>query len=251
MIGVLCLLIAAVDADARSVGELLAAAAAQVDGVEVSTLADLRDVVSLQGQKQAAGCDDNTDACMAEVASALGARFALVSELGSLGRERTLSLNLLDVDGAKTAARVVLRGRDIGALGQQIDDAVPRLLQAARGSRLVVLDTRNSGGAESATAAATEEATPAFPWLAVGGGSLAAVGAVVVGFAVAGDIGVAGLQQSLDQQGATRLDQPAAVAAYAERDELAGLTRIGYLVGGSVLVLGLGIAGAGLIGGGP
>lgn len=238
------LLTAAVDADARAVGELLAAATSEVTGIEVSTMADLRDVVALQGEKQAAGCDsETTNACMAEVAHALGARYALVSELGSLGGERILSLNLLDVEAAKTAARQVLRGADVNELGRQIDDAVPRLFRGIDGARVVILDTRNA-----ATVVAEAQSGP--PWLAIGGGTVAALGAVGVGVAIAGEVIIAGQQDAIDQNGSKRLSQSDAIALTAERDDTAGLTRIAWMVGGGVLVVGAIITVVGLVVGG-
>ena len=244
------LLSAAVDADGRTLGELLAAATSQVAGVEVSTMADLRDVVALQGEKQAAGCDDAaTNACMAEVAHALGARYALISELGSLGDERTLSLNLLDVEAAKTASRQVLRGKDVADLGHQIDAAVPRLFRGVREGRVVILDTRSSGAAAEATQPETPSSSGP-PWLAIGGGAVAGLGVVGVGLAVVGEVVIAGQQASLEQDGSDRLTQLDAAALTAARDGNAGLTRIAWIAGGSALVVGSAVTVVGLVVGG-
>lgn len=243
------LMTAAADADARAVGELLAAATSQVANIEVSTMADLRDVVALQGEKQAAGCDDaTTNACMAEVAHALGARYALISELGSLGDERTLSLNLLDVEAAKTAARQVLRGKDVADLGHQIDATVPRLFRGISEGRVVILDTRSSGAGETIEPEAPSSGGP--PWLAIGGGAVAALGAVGVGLAVVGEVSIAEQQDAIDQNGSKRLTQAAALDLTAKRDEAAGLTRIAWVAGGAALAVGAVVTVIGLIVGG-
>ena len=130
------------DADAAT--RLVAAAAAEVDGVVVMSSADLRRLASLEADRFKAGCDDDAS-CMAELAGALGAERVLYGSLSRLGSTTTVVLSLYDAQTTKVTRRSfdvadmgampsLLRVSTTELLGGEVKAAAP----AARGSMLGV-----------------------------------------------------------------------------------------------------------------
>jgi hypothetical protein len=73
---------------------------------EVVTAADVRELLSVEAQRQELGCDDA--GCAAEIADALGSTHVVVSHVGKLGEAYALSVELLDVKSARVLARADL-----------------------------------------------------------------------------------------------------------------------------------------------
>lgn len=151
--------------EAAAATRIVAAAAADVDGVEVVSANDLRRLDALQADRSAAGCDEDAS-CLADIAGALGAESVLFGSLSKLGSTTTASLSLYTAgDG-----RVERVSVDVADLSQ---------LTAALRERTAVLLGRGAPGAP--------EPEPANPWfgVVVGGGVAAVVGA---GTAVVGEV---------------------------------------------------------------
>ena len=58
---------------ARLLNDLVATAAERTSSLTVITGADIANVIALEAEKEALGCDDTSASCLAEVAGAMGA----------------------------------------------------------------------------------------------------------------------------------------------------------------------------------
>jgi len=79
--------------EAAAATRVVAAAAADVDGVVVMSAAELRRLAELEGNKATAGCSDDTN-CLADIAGALGAERVIFGSLSRLGSTTTVVLSL-------------------------------------------------------------------------------------------------------------------------------------------------------------
>ena len=70
---------------------------------------DLRDMISLEEQKQAIGCDD--ESCMTALGGALGVPLMAVPSIGRIGDQFILNFKVINVDDAK----VLVRKNGVGA----------------------------------------------------------------------------------------------------------------------------------------
>ncbi|MDP2339523.1 MAG: hypothetical protein Q8O67_01085 [Deltaproteobacteria bacterium] len=226
--------------DAHVLTELIASAAAQRVGVDVLTSEDVRRAVDLEANRQSLGCAASS--CLAEIASAMGARIVLYGSVSKLGDdEQIVTLNLFDSGTATSSGRASLRGADLKALVAQIDGVVGPLVDKALAgapsttkTRLLVLDVELRA---PATAAAVIPAPPPEPplrwmmWAGVGAAALGAAGVVVGGVYDAN-------AAAADARGRdVKTLQVNAVAAFDERDQSALIAGLGYVVGG-VLIAG-------------
>ena len=84
------------DNEASAATRVVAAAAAEVEGVVVMSAADLRRLAQLEGEKANVGCTSDTD-CLADIAGALGAERVIFGSLSRLGGTTTVVLSLYDV----------------------------------------------------------------------------------------------------------------------------------------------------------
>lgn len=89
---------------------------------------DIRRLMTLEGEKQAAGCDTD-QSCLAELAGAMGARFVVYGRLSTLGKVMVLQLNLFDAMSAAAVGRVVLKARDLETFADSIGGSVNELIQ--------------------------------------------------------------------------------------------------------------------------
>jgi hypothetical protein len=79
--------------EASAATRVVAAAAADVDGVVVMSAAELRRLAELEGTKATAGCSDDAN-CLADIAGALGAERVIFGSLSRLGSTTTVVLSL-------------------------------------------------------------------------------------------------------------------------------------------------------------
>jgi hypothetical protein len=93
---------------------------------QVLTAGDLQKAVALEGEKQAAGCDE--ESCLAEVAGALGAQLVVFSETTKLGDGLLITLNLFDATEAKSVARESIDVPDLSLLSTRVKSGVAALL---------------------------------------------------------------------------------------------------------------------------
>jgi hypothetical protein len=116
----------------KATTELLTSAvgvvASRHPSVTVLTSADLRKLISVEEDKQLAGCADQSESCMAEIASALGAEFVVYGDVGRLGDATTVTLNLVDTTAAKPLARELLRATSLEVMPELMHDAFNRML---------------------------------------------------------------------------------------------------------------------------
>ncbi len=142
--------------------------------LDVLSSEDLRNVVSIDAQKQAMGCDESS--CLAEVGAALGARYIVHGSVGQLGKTTIVHLNLFDTQTSRSVAR------------ETAEATTPETLLPAVRAALLRLRTTMLGSADVSDVAATG---PGLSGLVIAGGAVAVagvvglvVGAVLIGIAL-------------------------------------------------------------------
>lgn len=171
------------DVDAGQVETLtsfIAARAARFPFDVVST-ADIRDLLELEGQKQAAGCDTAATSCLGEIAGALGADLVLSTRAGKLDAVYVIALQLFDARAATAEGRASVEAWSLGEATPKIGPAVDELLSKATGA---------APAEASATVVTPRASTLAVDdnlrlGLQIGGGGAAALG---VGAAMLGAV---------------------------------------------------------------
>jgi hypothetical protein len=149
-------------ADADAATRVVAAAAAEVEGVSVMSAADIRRLASLEADRLQAGCEQDAS-CMAEIAGAMGAEQIIFGSLSRLGATTTVVLSLYD---ARTT-KVTRRSFDVTDAG-----TLPRLLRSTTADLL---------GGDVAPSAPPPTAGPSAGVITLGAG----LGLAVVGGATA------------------------------------------------------------------
>lgn len=141
----------------------VAAALGRGGRLEVLSSEDLRRLMDVAAGRAAAGCADDAG-CLAEVGNALGARYVVHGNVGTLGGATLVQISLFDTEAA------VAIGRET-AQADTLDALVPAVRAAASRLRLPVLP---------------EGAEP-FPWLAAtalgAGATVLAAGAIAAAVA--------------------------------------------------------------------
>ncbi len=135
----------------ETLGGLLTAEVARRESFESISGEDIRNLVALEGQKQALGCEDSST-CLAEIAGALGARFVVFGRLNQVGGQYILQMSLLDASTTQVIGRRVLKAPDERVLVDELPHAVADVLRpafAALGTEeeKVALPDRDGGGA--------------------------------------------------------------------------------------------------------
>lgn len=154
---------------ARTLTDLITTRVSQADGFVALSSADVKNLVELEGQKQALGCEGTT-VCLAEMAGALGARFVVFGRVSPLGEQLVVNMSLLDVERVTPLKRTALQADDIGEVGARLDEAVGPLLTEARAVH----------AAENGIAPVEAQGTP-WALYAAGGVAVLGVAAVVLG----------------------------------------------------------------------
>lgn len=251
LVGSLLTLAAASPTDARAIGTWLAQAAATAPAVEVVTSADVRQLVDLQGEKQATGCDDDSEACAAELAAALGAELLVRAELSDLEGQRALNVTVLSTKRLASTQRALWQSSTLTGLGDKVREGLPPLIAAARAGDTTVrifvadVDAANVDAASNRDAPAPTEANT--PWQVPVGGGLLGVGVVSLGVAAVCEVVVLGINGALDADGADRLSQQAATTELTARGQWATAGQVAWAVGGVAAVVGGGVLVVGLM----
>lgn len=131
---VLLLDLSAVGIDAESVRLItgvVSSLAGECDGASVITGADLRAVLEVSAAQQASGCDEQS--CLVELADALGARYVLYGDVGTLGDAYVVTLNLLDAHEGKAEARRSVEVKALDGMASALRPAVNDLLSPLGG----------------------------------------------------------------------------------------------------------------------
>jgi hypothetical protein len=96
------------DAAAARAAAVIAASVIQERGAyDVVTAADVQALMDREANKQNAGCDDGSESCFAELASALGAHNVLHGSVASLGSQVLVTVSLFDADAGVSLGRKV------------------------------------------------------------------------------------------------------------------------------------------------
>jgi hypothetical protein len=140
---------------------------AQVDAV---SSADLRELATLEAEKQEAGCEG--DSCLAELAGALGARYVLSTRAGKIGSSTVVSVQLYEATKGTVEARDTVEVFDLDELPAKVSPLVDGVLTQVLGAPL-------SGAAPLPQAPPKKNGSdPLHLALQVGGGAGIAVGVV-------------------------------------------------------------------------
>ncbi len=105
----------------RTIESLLVEALHETGRLKVVGQADIDAILTLEARKQAVDCKDDTN-CMVQIAGALGVDLAAVSDVGRLGKNVVLSINVIDVRRGTVAARSLKRVASDDALPDAVQD---------------------------------------------------------------------------------------------------------------------------------
>ena len=94
------------------ISSLVTANLANYEVLELITSTDIKNMASLEAEKQTMGCDDETS-CLAELAGAMDARYVIFGDVGQLGPLLILGLNLFHAREAKAVSRMVVQTKDL------------------------------------------------------------------------------------------------------------------------------------------
>jgi TolB-like protein len=148
---------------ARTLSELVTSEISSRDHVRTLAGSDIRNMLELEGEKQAMGCDIDAS-CLAEVANAMGARFVVFGRVSTLGGLIVLTLNLVDAERAQALARTTIQAGSLDKLVPELSGAVEKLLkkpleiwakeQAERAAKAAVVTAASDAERKAATEAA-------------------------------------------------------------------------------------------------
>ena len=117
--------------------------------LEVVSAEELKRLADLESDRQAAGCAGEP-VCLAELADAMGARYVLFGDVGTIGTSVIFTLNLFDSQRAQAVNRTTVQARSLdalpGALPPRLKDLVaPLVADAPDATPPKVLSTSSSG----------------------------------------------------------------------------------------------------------
>jgi hypothetical protein len=104
----------------------VATALARNHDVDVVSVADLRRLVELEGERRLLGC--SSESCLSEVADALGARYVLHGQAGTLDKSMVLQLSIYDAEASRTASTRQAHAADLEGLARAVPGTVAALL---------------------------------------------------------------------------------------------------------------------------
>lgn len=99
--------------------------------LEVVSQADIRQMVDLEAEKQAMGCD--TTSCLAEIAGAMGAAYVVFGRVGRLDERLFVQLNLFDSAKGRAVARQEVRAERLGEVPDVVRPALAHLVAPLTG----------------------------------------------------------------------------------------------------------------------
>ena len=153
--------------------------------LDVISAAEVRRLAELEGERQTIGCNDTS--CLAELAGAMGARYVVFGDVGTLGSLVVMNLNLFDGATTQAISRVTVQSDGIGGLPAALPARIKVLAQPliARielkgGTTTTTTTTTTLVG--DATAPVVAEGGSSAPWIVLSSG----VAMVVVGGLVDG-----------------------------------------------------------------
>jgi hypothetical protein len=228
--------------DVRFVSNVVAAEFATQKGFEVLTADDLRQVLTVESERQMLGCSDESSSCLAELAAAMDARLLVYGSVDNVDGQLLLQLNVFDARKARSLGRVTKKAANRAALVALSEEHAAALAATARAQlpgdeavRVLVLDIQFRSGASEML---VDESAAAPVW-GIAAGVLGAVG--VLALAGGGFADFQSVALHADTTAQTDLARSAAVSRYAESDAWALGAVLGYGAG-AVLLVAAGVA---------
>lgn len=109
----------------QTITALASAQLARTGVLQPITSDEIRQLLSLEATKMAAGCDDA--ACIAEIGGALGAPYVVSGTVGRLGATYVLTLTLMEITKARAIGRETVSVRDAAEIPAALAPALARL----------------------------------------------------------------------------------------------------------------------------
>jgi TolB-like protein len=117
--------------DVQLVDTLVVQALSRHARLNVLSSSDIRQMIDLETERQAVGCDTNS--CLAEIAGAMGAQYVVYGTAGQLGETILVQLNLFDSSTGTSINREKIETTDLGALPRLVEPAIDRLVAELAG----------------------------------------------------------------------------------------------------------------------
>jgi|GEM_PF-554245 len=149
--------------------------------LDVISAAEVRRLAELEGERQTIGCTDTS--CLAELAGAMGARYVVFGDVGTLGSLVVMNLNLFDGATTQAISRVTVQSDGIGGLPAALPARIKVLAEplVARMGATGESPTSTPAG-PTAVGADAGGGGSATPWIVLSSGvALLAVGGLVDG----------------------------------------------------------------------
>ena len=102
----------------NTIASLMLVELSKQHGLDVISASDVKRLAELEGEKQAMGCADSS--CLAELAGAMGARYVVFGDVGTLGSLMILNLNLFDSQKATAVNRTTVQSNGIEELPSKL-----------------------------------------------------------------------------------------------------------------------------------
>ena len=165
-----------------TIANLIIVEVAREKRLDVISAADVKRLAELEGEKQASGCSSSD--CLAELAGALGARYVVFGDVGPLGKQYLLNLNLFDSQTASAVNRATVRFAGVEELPDLMPKAVATLIAPLANSSTTTTTPTTTTAANptppNPPKPPGEAPSPVLSWGLVGaGGALFAVGVAV------------------------------------------------------------------------
>lgn len=200
-------------------------------GVETISNRDITAMIGFERQKQILGCSGDA-ACVAEIGGALGVDYMLTGQVGQIGSQYHLSLQLVETHRAKVAARS-------SRFAEMNEDALVRVTREATAEVLAPAVARLGAGAPRTPLASGAAPAPAAhgrshrsAWIAYG-----IAGALLVGGGVTGYVAKSRYDDLQAKEGT-----PGYAAAYASDRSSIRTTALAadVMLGGAAVAAGVG-----------
>lgn len=113
--------------EAALLQQIVTQSLARLARFEVSSAGDLRNLSDVESKRMLSGCDEQSAACLAELAGALGARYIVTGTAGRLGTLMILTLSLVDTTNPGLTRRERIEAARLEDLPRLVDNAVGAL----------------------------------------------------------------------------------------------------------------------------
>ncbi len=110
------------------ISSLVTANLANYEVLELVTSTDIKNMASLEAEKQSIGCDDETN-CLAELAGAMDARYVIFGDVGQLGPLLIVGLNLFDAREAKAVSRMVVQTKNLEDFPDKLEEGLKKFMK--------------------------------------------------------------------------------------------------------------------------